>query len=93
MVTKLTEPRAELYETDETAWLDAMAQCAQRGAHAELDFEHLAEFLSDMAKRDRREVESRLATLLAHWLKWQYQPEKRSRSWRADMLPTGAHGL
>jgi hypothetical protein len=47
----------------------------------EVDFAHLAEFLEDMAKRDRREVRSRLTVLMVHLLKWRYQPQKRSRSW------------
>lgn len=34
-----------------------------------------------MARRDRREVESRLASLIAHVLKWEHQPDKRSRGW------------
>src|SRR5947209_14405606 len=75
------QPLSALYETDETAWLEAMARLARQRRGAELDYEHLAEFLTDMARRDRREVESRLAVLIAHLLKWQYQPAKRSRSW------------
>ncbi len=78
-----TPPLADLYEADETAWLEAMARLAARGDAAGLDFPHLAEYLSDMAKRDKREVESRLAVLIAHLLKWQHQPEKRSGGWRA----------
>src|SRR5258708_36269372 len=39
-----------------------------------------------MARRDRREVYSRLVVLLAHLLKWKYQPEKRSGSWRGTIL-------
>src|SRR5439155_13374423 len=46
------------------------------------DYEHLAEFLTDTAKRDRREVERRLAVLIAHLLKWEHQPDKRTRGWR-----------
>jgi hypothetical protein len=81
MTATQVEPLTELYEADETAWLEAMAQLASQRRGAELDYAHLAEFLSDMAKRDRREVESRLAVLIAHLLKWEYQPAKRSRSW------------
>jgi hypothetical protein len=44
------------------------------------------EFLSDMAHRDRREVESRLIVLLKHILKWVHQPERRSRSWRVTII-------
>lgn len=71
-----------LYERDETAWLEAMSEAARAGRVEELDLIHLAEYLSDMAKRDRREVVSRLVVLMAHLLKWEHQPEGRSRSWR-----------
>ena len=85
----ITQPRitlTDLYADDETAWLDAMTELIDAGAIDELDLGNLREFLSDMAKRDRREVESRLAVLLAHVLKWGHQPERRSRSWRATIV-------
>ena len=75
-----------LYEADETAWLDEMAEIIRSGRTDELDYEHLAEFLTDMANRDRREVTSRLRVLLAHLLKWVYQPGKRSGSWHVTIL-------
>jgi len=71
-----------LYEQDETAWLEAMSALAASGRHAEMDCKHLSEYLADMAKRDRREVFSRLVVLLSHLLKWEYQPDRRSGSWR-----------
>ena len=74
-----------LYEEDETAWLEAMAALAADGRHAEMDYRHLSEYLTDMAKRDRREVFSRLIVLLSHLLKWEYQPERRSGSWRGTI--------
>jgi hypothetical protein len=77
---------SELYTEDETAWLDTMVVLLRSGAYAELDFANLREYLSDMAKRDRREVESRLVVLLAHVLKWVHQPDQRSRSWRASIV-------
>jgi hypothetical protein len=75
-----------LYERDETAWVEAMAELARLGRAEDLDLPHLAEYLSDMARRDRREVESRLVVLLAHLLKWDHQPDHRSRSWRASVI-------
>ena len=77
---------ANLYESDETAWLERMADLIHQGRLDVLDYPHLGEYLSDMARRDRREVESRLATLLAHVLKWLHQPENRSRSWRGTIV-------
>lgn len=86
MIVRSIEDLSELYESDETAWLDAMAEIARDGRLDDLDVPHLAEFLSDTAHRDRREVESRLAVLLTHILKWVHQPEKRTRSWRASII-------
>ena len=74
-----------LYEQDETAWLEAMSFLAASGRHAEMDYRHLSEYLADMAKRDRREVFSRLVVLLSHLLKWEHQPERRSGSWRGTI--------
>jgi hypothetical protein len=79
--SELTPSLSELYDTDETAWLEHMAALASDGDVASLDLVHLSEYLTDMAKRDKREVLSRLVTLLVHSLKWEHQPEKRSRSW------------
>lgn len=77
---------SELYLEDETAWLEAMADLVAHGDYAHLDFTNLREFLTDMAKRDRREVESRLVVLLLHVLKWDHQPEHRTRSWEAILV-------
>ena len=86
MIQQAPTSLSELYEADETAWLDAMADLVRQGRSDELDYVHLAEYLSDMARSDRRRVESRLTTLLAHLLKWTYQPDHRTRSWRATIV-------
>lgn len=85
MPTLEAESLTSLYESDETAWLDAMSDLVAEGRFAELDRANLAEYLADMAKRDRREVNSRMSQLLAHLLKWYLQPEKRSRSWERSI--------
>jgi hypothetical protein len=86
MAVRTIEALPALYERDETAWLEAMAELARDGRVLDLDLYHLAEYLSDMARRDRREVESRLIVLMAHLLKWAHQPEHRSRGWRATVI-------
>jgi hypothetical protein len=75
-----------LYERDETAWLEAMAELIRQGRLDEVDYPNLAEYLADMARRDRREVESRLIVLLAHALKWAHQPDRRSGNWRGTII-------
>ena len=85
MVQRTPAALAVLFEADETAWLEATAELARAGRLAEVDACTLAEYLTDMAKRDRREVFSRLVVLLTHLLKWEYQPDHRSGSWRATI--------
>ena len=63
-----------------------MADLLGAGSIADLDLGSLREYLTDMAKRDRREVESRLVVLLLHALKWEHQPGQRSRSWRGTIV-------
>ena len=86
MTTVQALPRGVLYEHDETAWLETMAELIRLGRLDEIDYPNLAEYLADMARRDRREVESRLTVLIVHALKWAYQPDRRSGSWKATII-------
>jgi hypothetical protein len=86
-MTQLSEVAlSDLYPTDETAWLEEMADLIEQGRWSDLDYAHLQEYLTDMARRDRREVESRLVVLLAHLLKWVHQPDQHSRSWSGSIV-------
>ena len=76
---------SNLYEEDETAWLEETARLTAERRFDELDHEHLSQFLLDMARRDKREVLSRLTTLLLRLLKWEHQPDQRSKSWQATL--------
>jgi hypothetical protein len=86
MIAKPKESLAVLYEADETAWLDTMAELIRERRLDNLDYGHLAEYLQDMARRDRREVSSRLRILLVHVLKWTYQKEMRTPSWQTTVF-------
>jgi hypothetical protein len=86
MTTAQTLSLSVLYEQDETAWLDAMAELIRLGRLDEVDYPNLAEYLGDMARRDRREVERRLAVLITHMLKWAHQPDRRSGSSKGTII-------
>src|ERR1051325_5246796 len=86
MVTKTLDSLQHLYRADETAWLDAMAELIRAGRLDDVDYPHLAEYLEDMANRDRKEVSNRLRLLMMHLLKWIYQAEKRTSSWRETVV-------
>lgn len=73
------------YETDLYAWALHHAELLRQGRFAELDVEHLIEELESMGKNNQRELVSCLKILLAHLLKWQYQPTYRGRSWQRSI--------
>ena len=73
------------YDKDFYAWAMENAELLRKRKFNELDIENLAEEIESMGKSDRRSVLSHLRVLLAHLLKWQYQPEQRSNSWKASI--------
>lgn len=81
----LKSPAGSVYDEDFAAWTAATARLLRARRLAEVDLEHVAEEIEDMGKSQARERNSRLRVLLVHLLKWQGQPQKRSRSWRSTM--------
>ena len=69
------------YEKDIVAWANEQASFIRAGRFDLLDLENIAEEIEDVGKSEQRELESRMAVLLAHLLKWEFQPERRGVSW------------
>ena len=69
------------YESDVVAWAKEQAALIRAGQFDQLDLTHIAEEIEDVGKSEQRELASRMAVLLAHILKWKFQPQKRSVSW------------
>ncbi|MDB9309649.1 DUF29 domain-containing protein [Aphanizomenon sp. CS-733/32] len=74
-----------LYDQDFYLWIETISKQLKAGKFAEIDLENLIEEIESMGKSEKRELKSRLIVLLMHLLKWQYQPEKRSESWRSTI--------
>jgi len=74
---------ASLHEQDFYAWTKQQADILKSGILANLDLHCLTEELESMGAGEKRELIHRLTLLLGHLLKWVYQPETRSNSWRA----------
>ncbi len=73
------------YDKDVVAWAAEQAALLRAGKLSDIDIEHIAEEIEDVGKSEQRELASRMAVLLAHLLKWQYQPDLRTPSWRATL--------
>jgi hypothetical protein len=76
----------DLYRQDYYAWINAQAALLRQGRLQDIDPTLLAEELEAMGRRERNELVSRLIILIAHLLKWQYQPAHRSSSWRGSIV-------
>lgn len=70
------------YAGDIISWANQQAFLLRARQFDQLDIEHLADEIEDVGKSEQRELAHRLAILLAHLLKWEYQPERRGTSWR-----------
>jgi hypothetical protein len=73
--------KASNYETDFYTWTQQQAALLKAGRLSELDVENIIEEIETMGRSEKRSLESRLTVLLQHLLKWEYQPQRRGRSW------------
>ncbi|WP_404789560.1 DUF29 domain-containing protein [Altericista sp. CCNU0014] len=76
---------ANLYETDFYAWTLEQSKLLREGNFKRLDLVNLVEEIESLGKQQRQELRNRLGVLIGHLLKWNYQPERRSKSWRATI--------
>ena len=74
-----------LHETDLNLWLEETVSLLRKGELVALDIDILAEEIEDMGRYDKRALEQNLIRVLQHLLKWQYQPQKRTNSWKASI--------
>lgn len=69
------------YSGDIVAWSNEQAALLRSGALNDIDIENIAEEILSVGIAEQRELCSRMAVLLAHFLKWKFQPSLRGRSW------------
>jgi hypothetical protein len=74
-----------LYDLDFHAWANEQATLLRSRRFDQADIDHIAEEIETMGRGEKRELVNRLAVLLLHLLKWQYQPGLRGNSWRLSI--------
>ena len=72
----------QTYDRDIVAWANEQAALIRARRFDLLDLEHIAEEIEDVGKSEQRELANRMAVLVAHLLKWRFQPERRGASWQ-----------
>ena len=75
-----------LYDQDFYQWTQEQAELLKAGALSQLDVENLIEEIESMGKSQKRALISRMTVLLMHLLKWDYQPDRRSGSWKSTII-------
>src|SRR5262245_45371071 len=73
------------YDRDLYSWAVEQAALLRAGRVAEADVLNIAEEIDDVGNEQYDKLESALRVILLHLLKWDHQPERRSRSWWASI--------
>lgn len=80
------------YDTDLVVWSTQQAALLRRMAAGErvndqVDWENVAEEIESLGRSDKREVESRVQTILVHLIKLLASPAKQPRAgWRSTVI-------
>src|SRR5919201_1038211 len=75
------KPVGAEYDRDFYSWLMEQARHVREGRWESVDRENLAEEIESLGREQFNKLESAFRVLLIHFLKWDHQPSKRSRSW------------
>lgn len=74
-----------LYNQDFAKWVKTTVEQLKHQQWEQIDLENLVNEVEGLTKQEQRELRNYLKLLLWHILKWQYQPQKRSRSWEVTI--------
>src|SRR5262249_9612563 len=74
----MTDPIKTLYDEDFLVWsrqqAKALRSAARGSSNQTLDWQNLAEEIEDLGKRERRELASRVSTIIEHLIKLARSP-------------------
>jgi hypothetical protein len=73
------------YDTDYGLWLAEQINHIKSHQWEQLDADNLIAELEQLNRSNKRELYSYLVVVLGHLLKWQYQPQDKSGSWRGSI--------
>lgn len=71
----------QTYDKDFYAWAIENAELLRQKKFEEIDIDNIAEEIESMGKSNKRSLFSHLSVLIAHLLKWKFQPVRQSKSW------------
>ena len=78
--------RSAAKDADLYSWAIRQAELLRAGRLSEIDAAAIAEEIDDVGEEQYDKLESALRALMLHLLKWDHQPNMRSRSWTLSIL-------
>jgi hypothetical protein len=69
------------YETDLYGWVEDQVALLKANEVGSIDASHITRELDDLGRSEFDKLVSAIRVVLHHLLKWDHQPERRSRSW------------
>lgn len=91
IVLRAPAPASARRDSDVHAWALRQEQALREGRFADLDLTRLADEIDALGNSQFKAFESALTRLLQHLLKWDFQPERRSRSWALTVRAQRIH--
>jgi hypothetical protein len=91
MTTELQPNQHSLYETNYLQWIETTVEKLRQKDYGAIDWENLIDEISDIARSERKSLKSNLTIVLLHLLKWQFQPQLRSGSWKGSIVEHRRH--
>lgn len=91
MASQSRNTTLSLYDRDAHAWAWQQADALRHRRWADVDVSNLADEIEAVAKSEYRALTSALELILMHLLKWQFQPDKRTRSWEITIRVQRRH--
>lgn len=75
----------KVYDQDFYLWIQETVQALRSDNINQVDLEQVIEELEDIGNSQKDALESNLIRLLQHLLKWKYQKQKRTNSWKVSI--------
>jgi hypothetical protein len=81
----VTNDASIAYDEDFHKWTQQQSRFLREEKWSCLDIPNLVEEIESLGRQEQRELENRLGVLLGHLLKWEFQSDKQSKSWRSTI--------
>ena len=91
MTERAIKNSPSLYDSDFFGWTEDQAKAIAERRIPNVDWANVAEEIESLGRSEKIELASRLNVLIAHLLKWHFQPERRSASWQTTIGEQRTH--